>query len=182
MEILHLLPAALETLFSVYWLNACHFCTVDVNNKKKKKRTTQESCGNKGLFTLTWMWNMWLPKKENSKLYFLLLNQHPTCNDVTIKLLLSPGPNHTSPLLLHQLLPMFPVVPGDWLARFPWQRHLTFTVIEICGQVHLSIAVKSQMQLLLDQEKYSKLWIEPSSRAQRRAVLGYTKIYDHFCS
>ena len=38
MEILHLLPAALETLFSVYWLNACHFCTVDVNNKKKKKK------------------------------------------------------------------------------------------------------------------------------------------------
>lgn len=37
MEILHLLPAALETLFSVYWLNACHFCTVDVNNKKKKE-------------------------------------------------------------------------------------------------------------------------------------------------
>lgn len=36
MEILHLLPAALETLFSVYWLNACHFCTVDVNNKKKQ--------------------------------------------------------------------------------------------------------------------------------------------------
>lgn len=72
---------------------------------------------------------MWLPKKENSKLYFLLLDQHPTCNDVTIKLLLSPGPNHTSPLLLHQLLPMFPVVPGDWLARFHWQRHLTFTVI-----------------------------------------------------
>lgn len=39
MEILHLLPAALETLFSVYWLNACHFCTVDVNNRKKENYT-----------------------------------------------------------------------------------------------------------------------------------------------
>lgn len=36
MEILHLLPAALETLFSVYWLDACDFCTIDVNKKKKK--------------------------------------------------------------------------------------------------------------------------------------------------
>lgn len=57
MEILHLLPAALETLFSVYWLNACEFCTVDVNNTKEK---TQESCRNKGMFTLMWVWNLWL--------------------------------------------------------------------------------------------------------------------------
>lgn len=32
MEILHLLPAALETLFIVFWFDACHFCTVDVYN------------------------------------------------------------------------------------------------------------------------------------------------------
>lgn len=42
MEILHLLPAALETLFSVYWLNACHFCTVDVNNLKKDTGVMQK--------------------------------------------------------------------------------------------------------------------------------------------
>lgn len=44
MEILHLLPAALETLFSVYWLNACHFCTVDVNNKKKTTHAETQAC------------------------------------------------------------------------------------------------------------------------------------------
>lgn len=45
MEILHLLPAALETLFSVYWLNACDFCTIDVNNttNKTKHRSLAET-------------------------------------------------------------------------------------------------------------------------------------------
>lgn len=112
MEILHLLPAALETLFSVYWLSACDFCTVDVNITKKDK--PQESRRNKR--PVHTRENV-APTNKNEKLYFFSLsNQHRTrlpCNDVTMKLLMSPGPNHTSSLLLHQLLPTFPVVPGD---------------------------------------------------------------------
>lgn len=45
MEILHLLPAAFETLFSVCWLSACHFCTVDVNSEKKKKENSNNNTG-----------------------------------------------------------------------------------------------------------------------------------------
>lgn len=42
MKILHLLPAALETLLIVYRFNACHFCTVDVNNEKNRRNKTPD--------------------------------------------------------------------------------------------------------------------------------------------
>lgn len=55
MEILHLLPAALETLFSVYWLNACHFCTVDVNNKKKHRSHAETKACSHSCECETWL-------------------------------------------------------------------------------------------------------------------------------
>lgn len=133
MEILHLLPAAFETLFSVYWLSACHFCTVDVNSEKRKKKNSNNNTGvvqkQRHVHTRENVRSVAPPDNFQSSIFFLLLNQRQTCNDITMKLLLSPGPNHTSPLLLHQRLPVFPVVLGIWLAGFHWQRHLTFTVI-----------------------------------------------------
>lgn len=180
MEILHLLPAALETLFSVYWLNACHFCTVDVNNRKKenytgvmrKQRPVHTHVNVKYV----------APKKKK-------IQSSIFCCWINIRLVMTSLLNcywaqgQTTPHRCFctnfcQCFLLFLVIDWlDFIDNGTW--HLLW--FEICGQVHLSMAVKSQMQLLLDQEKYRKLWIEPSSHAQRRAVLGYTKIYDHFC-
>lgn len=103
-----------------------------------------------------WMWNIWLQQTNLKALFFAVESTLDSHHHHEIVLEPRAKPHLTA--ALHQLLPMFPVVPGNWLAGFHWQWHLTFTVIEICGQLNLSIAVKSQMQLPHDQEIYSKLW------------------------
>lgn len=164
MEILHLLPATLETLFSVYWLNACNFCTVDVNTTKRK---TQDSCRNKGLFTVNV--NVKYVKLKSS-IFCCWINI--SIKDINKKwLLLSPGPNHTSLLLLHHLLPMLPVVPGNWLAGFNWQWHLAFTVIEIC--VQLNLKRHSEIWNAATTWSGDKLWNNLCTHAQRWAILGF---------
>lgn len=71
MEILHLLPAAFETLFSVYWLSACHFCTVDVNSEKKKKQQQQHrSRAETKACSHSWECEIRGSTRRSSKLYF----------------------------------------------------------------------------------------------------------------
>lgn len=172
MEILHLLPT-LSKLHSLCMGSVlATFCTVDVNNRKKWSHVKTKACSHLRKS------KMWLHQTNYKALFLAVestLDLIPMWQPLNLHhwTFLSPGPNHTSMLLLHQLLPMFPVVLGNWLAGFCWQWHLTFTVIEICEQLILRITVKSQMQLPHDQE-ILKLWIKPSTRAQRRAILGYT--------
>lgn len=176
MEILHLLPAAFETLFSVYWLSACHFCTVDVNSEEKKTAaTTQESCRNKGMFTLVRMWNSWLHQTTFRALFF--------CRWISVRpVTTSPWNSYwaqgrTTPhcCFCTNLCPCFLLFSVfDWLDFVDsgtW--HLLWS--EICGRLNPSSVARGQMQLQHDQEIHSKLWIKPSTRAQSWAILGYTE-------
>lgn len=78
--ILHLLPAASETLVSINWLSACGFCTEDVNNTKTHSLTETKACWRSGEC------EMYCSNSQRS--CFLLLKQHYACipcDDISMK-------------------------------------------------------------------------------------------------
>lgn len=177
MKILHLLPAAFKTLFSVYWFNACNFCTIDVNNTKK----SQESCRNKNLFTLMWIWD-WCLQQTMLKALFCAENYQTSLpnNAIIIKLWLSPGPNHTSRYFCTnkcQCFLLFLLI--DWLDFFDngtW--HLLW--LKFVG--NLISALQWKVKWSYHKIRRYKLWIKPSTHAQWWAILGYTNLLLFFVS
>lgn len=85
---------------------------------------------------------------ENLNLILCQVNDRPSSHEKTSwNCCWAQGQTTPHCCFLYQLLSMLGVVFGNWLAGFHWQWHLTFSVIEICGQLNLGIATTGQMQL-----------------------------------